>query len=71
MKKKRWKESSSSELRIVRIDQQAVLVAKNLTMNLSDYQIKSSIDGTIELTLKMKGIATQFDLSTSLIEKEN
>ena len=54
------------ELQIFKVDNHSMLKIGNEQIPLDDYSIKSSADGTTELTLSIKGLATILELSASL-----
>lgn len=56
------------ELELKRIDKQTVLIINDVVIPISNYLIKSSAEGTTELTVTICGISSIFELSTNLEE---
>lgn len=54
------------DLQIMKMDDETILLVGNEKIPVDDYSIKSSADGTTELTLSIKGLATILELSASL-----
>ena len=54
------------DLQIMKMDDETILLVGNEKIPVDDYSIKSSADGTTELTLSIKGVATIFEMSASL-----
>lgn len=59
----------SGDIRIVRIDNRSFLQIGSESIEISDYNIKSSADGETELSVMIKGTSTEFELSTNLTEQ--
>ncbi len=57
------------EIKIERVDARAYMILGNESIELADYQIKSSADGTTELHLVIKGLSEVFGMSTTLKEQ--
>lgn len=55
-----------SDLRLSRIDERSILQIGSEQIEVSDYSIKSSADGSTELSVVFKGQASIFELSTNL-----
>lgn len=53
-------------IRITRSENRMAMEIGNSNIEISDYNIKSSADGTTELTVTIKGNANLFDLSANL-----
>lgn len=59
-------ETNEKQISIQRIDNRKFLKIEEESVEISDYKVVSSADGTTELTVSIKGVFTVFDLSTSL-----
>lgn len=59
-------ETNEKQISIQRIDNRKFLKIEEEFVEISDYKVVSSSDGTTELTVSIKGVSTVFDLSTSL-----
>lgn len=53
-----------------RIDNRALLDIGNESIEIADYQIKSSADGTTELAVIITGLCSEIAISVNLKEKE-
>lgn len=58
------------EIKLERVNDKQILQIDNVAVPITDYQIKSSADGTTELIICMKGKSSIFDLSTNLQESK-
>ena len=56
-----------NQITIERINDRSVLKIEKGVLEISDYKIVSSADGTTELTILIKGISNLFETSTNLI----
>jgi len=55
-----------SDIKLSKIDGRSFLQIGSEQMEISDYNIKSSTDGSTELSVVLKGQASIFELSTNL-----
>ena len=56
----------SRQVCVIRVDSRSFLKIGNEFIELSDYTIKSSTDGSTELSLVIRGTTSVFETSTSL-----
>lgn len=68
MREVREIETNEKQISIQRIDNRKFLKIEEEFVEISDYKVVSSADGTTELTVNIKGVSTIFDLSTNLEE---
>ena len=57
-----------NQITIERINDRSVLKIGKGVLEISDYKIVSSADGTTELTILLKGISSAFETSANLIK---
>lgn len=57
------------EIKIKKVDSRKFMVLGNESIELTDYQIKSSADGTTELHLVIKGLSEVLGMSATLKEQ--
>lgn len=58
-----------TEISIRKVDGRSCLQIGNEIVEISDYDVKSSADGTTELTVIITGLCSEFALSASLEER--
>lgn len=56
------------DVHIKRVNGVFILVINQISINISDYLIKSSADGTTELVVTIRGVSSTFELSSNLEE---
>ena len=57
------------EIKLLRVDERSLLQIGNEQIEISDYNLKSSADGSTELSIVIKGQTTIFELSANLEEQ--
>lgn len=60
----------NKEIRICRIENRSLLEIGTETIEVDDYQLKSSANGCTELTVKIMGTANVIETSANLIMKK-
>lgn len=60
-----------SNVKVGKIDSRKYFQIGNELIEVADYNIKSSADGSTELSVIIKGNASMSDMSVNLIEKKN
>lgn len=58
-------------IKVGKVDSRKYLQIGNELIEVADYNIKSSADGSTELSVVIRGNATMVDMSVNLIEKTN
>lgn len=56
------------EIKIIRSDRRSMLLTGSECIEVSDYNVRSSANGEAELCITIKGVSTEFELSTNLAE---
>ena len=58
-------------IKVSKIDERKFLQINNETVEIAEFTLKSSADGSTELSVVIRGNATMVDMSVNLIEKTN
>lgn len=58
-----------SDIRIIRSDDRSMLQVGSESVEISDYKLQISADGTTEICVAIKGVSTELELSTNLTEQ--
>lgn len=56
------------DIKIIRSDGRSMLLIGSECIEVSDYNVRSSANGVAELCITIKGVSTEFELSTNLVE---